>query len=490
MRKFFVKAVAVVLSLVSAVGMVACGDTTDTEKGKTVYVEASLAGWRRQWLDGVAEKYTEKTGVKVEINWDSNLSTQIANTMEINSNMSDLYYVNMSGGGSEFKWNLQGKLESLNDVYERDNGAGKKIVDTIESGFENSGVYDGKRYAAYIGGGYDCLIYNPDILIAAGWKNDDGTCKRFPDTVDELIEMFEMIEKANLTSSNGKKVKPFVYTGQYYSISHLFDAFEAQYGGIEEYNAFYQHSDKTAPNESNYTKKSTKVAFENLKKIMAVNQDGTPKYVLEGAASMSHTDAQTAFLNGYAAVCTTGTWFENEMGQIISGSTTKYEIAAFPLAADENGSYGKAEENLIDTNGEKVPSNMKKYNIKGFAGSPFFIPTKAKNKEGAKDFLAYVLSEESLRYMHEQMGNKLGFNYNTENLELSAWANKIAANDSVTITAVKGSNNPLYLAGALSEFRNEVWTALASTYNYNYETAMNQRLKDAKDGWAEKIELI
>ena len=195
---------ALILAISMIFGMTACQSEKDSS---IIYVEASLAGYRRQWLDGIAEKYTEKTGVQVEINWDSSLTTNISKIMDINANMSDLYYVNLSSGASEFQWYLEGKLESLNDVFSADNGTGITIEQSLQSGFERAGLYKDVRFAAYTVSGYDCLVYNPDILEKAGWN------KAFPQTVDELVEMFEMINDAQLKAADGTTIKPFVYTG-------------------------------------------------------------------------------------------------------------------------------------------------------------------------------------------------------------------------------------------------------------------------------------
>lgn len=476
-RKIF----AVVLAVLALFSVTAC--TPTKESADVIYVEASLAGYRRQWLDGIVEKYEAKTGVDVEVNWDSSLSTNISTLMNLNSNMSDLYYVNLSGGTSLFTWYVQGKIESLNDVFSADNGTGKTIEQSIEKGFEGAGQYEGVRYAAYTMSGYDCLVYNPDILERAGWD------KAFPNTVDEMIEMFEVINNANLKASDGTVIKPFVYMGQYSSISHLFDAFCVQYGGTEAYRAFFEHNDKSGPNRELYYAPELEVAFKNLIKFMAVGNDGIPKYVLEGSAGMSHTEAQTAFLNGYAAVCTTGTWFESEMSQIIE-ETDKYEIAPFPLATDDQGGFGEAEKNLIDPNGEVTPENMKKYNVRPIAGSPMFIPKKAQNKEGAKDLLKFILQEENIRYMHEQTGNQLCYEYNKENLTLTEWARKIENNNKITITGVQGGVTPIALSGALGGWQPGIWERLARTKNFNYMAEMDWRYQDVSTNWDSKMELI
>ena len=481
------RVLAMVMALVTIGGMAACGTPKKTGNPNLITVEASLAGYRRQWLDGIAEKYTQQTGVEVDINWDPNLSTNISNVVEYNPRVSDLYYVNLSGGGKEFEWYLTGKLESLNDVFAADNGTGITIEESIEDGFKDAGLYDGVRYAAYTVQGYDCLVYNPDILERAGWD------KPFPATVDGLVEMFEVINNAQLLAEDGKTIiKPFVYTGIYDSISHLFDAFEVQYGGAAEYAAFYNHSDKSGPVKANYYKDATKVAFQNLMKIMAVDNSGKPKYVLEGSAARTHTDAQAAFLNGYAAVCTTGTWFETEMEQVIEKGKDKYEIAPFPLATDESGSFGAAANYLIDPTKEATPENMKKYNVKTIADAPFFILKKAENKKGAKDFLAFVLQEENIRYMHEQTGNALRYKYDRTKLNLAdgSWAKKVEENNTITISGVKGAATPLYLAGLLGGWRPGIWTRMASEKNFNIQGELDWRYNDVASKWDERLEML
>ena len=480
-HKILCTLLAVAMTVVSMMSLTACSQSSRGDG--EIWIEASYAGYGEEWLNGIAEKYEEETGVHVEINWDANLTTNISNLMERNKNMSDIYYVNLSGGTSEFRWNLQGKLESLNDVFAADNGTGKTIESTIKPGFEDAGKYKGTRYAIYTMSGYDCLIYNPDILEAAGWN------KPFPSTVDELVEMFKVIKKANLKAGDGTTIMPFVYFGKYNSCSHLFDAFELQYGGLEEYKAYYNQTSLNGPDESQYNKKSTKVAFENIKKILAVDQDGRLEYAIDGSQNFDHTTAQARFLNGYAAVCTTGTWFETEMREIIEADD-KFEIAPFPLATDENGGYGAAVNYLIDPNGEVTPENMMKYNTVTFAGSPFYVPKKAPNKEGAKDFLKFLLQEENIRFMHEKTGNALNFVYNRENLNLTEWAQKVEANNLISITGAKGSNNPIYLVGALGGYRDTVWPGLETNKDYNYLQAMADRLTDAKYNWKDKVSLI
>ena len=368
MKKTLTKIIACVLSASSIMSITACGGGMKRNDG-TIYITASLAGYRKQWLDGVAEKYMAQTGKTVEIEWDSNLMSNIANVFDVGSNMSDIYYINTTGANQTMTWYVTGKLESLNEVFEADNGSGMTIAESVEDEFKEAGVYKGTHYSLPMTKGFKALIYNPDYLEAVGWDH-------FPDTVDEFAEFCDDINESDLKAPDGTKVKPLVWSGIYSSMADVLDVMEGQYGGQAEWDAFYAQNG-TAPDYDLYHRKSVEVAYDNLQKMMKPDGSGVSMNSLDGSMAKTHTEAQTAFLNGYAAVCTSGTWFETEMGAVTAGK--KYKLAEFPLAADENGNYAREGHSMtkIDPNGPDAPSNYKKFKINALDGDCMVIPKKA-----------------------------------------------------------------------------------------------------------------
>ena len=57
-------------------------------------------------------------------------------------------------------------------------------------------------------------------------------------------------------------------------------------------------------------------------------QDFAVNHFQPGSGSMSHTEAQTEFCLGHAAMVACGLWFENEMRAVLP---PEMELSAFPL---------------------------------------------------------------------------------------------------------------------------------------------------------------
>ena len=482
MKKIGTKIIACVLLASSTLSIAACGGTGQ-QGDDTVYITASLAGYRKQWLEGVAEKYTEQTGVTVEIEWDSNLMSNVSNVFDIQTNMSDIYYLNTTGATQTMTWYVTGKLESLNEVFEADNGSGMTIAESVRDEFKQAGVYKGVHYSLPMTNGFKALVYNPDYLEAVGWNH-------FPDTVDEFAKFCDDINASDLKAPDGTKVKPLVWSGIYTSMSDVVTVMEGQYGGQAEWDAYYgQNGD--APDYNLYHRKSVEVSYDNLQKIMKPDGSGVSLNSLDGSMAKTHTEAQTAFLNGYAAVCTSGSWFETEMGAVTAGK--KYKLGKFPLAADENGNYAKEGHSMtkIDPNGPDAPSNYKKFKTSELDGDCMLIPKKAANKQGAKDFMKFMLREENLRYMHEQAGSPFKYKYSYDGLELSAWEQEVMEYDASTISLIRGSSNPYSIFGVLGGARLPEINKACITKNYDYKTNIIDWLwTDVTKNWAERVEVI
>ena len=106
------------------------------------------------------------------------------------------------------------------------------------------------------------------------------------------------------------------------------------------------------------------------------------------SGSYDHYQAQQAFGAGMAAMIPNGSWIQNESGEDIED-----EIRMMPVPYMDDA--------LKDEKGEYISYN--------YSGQPSFVavPNKAKNKEGAKAFLAYVCRDDMLRLYTEDSRSPL-----------------------------------------------------------------------------------
>ena len=106
------------------------------------------------------------------------------------------------------------------------------------------------------------------------------------------------------------------------------------------------------------------------------------------SGSYDHYQAQQAFGAGMAAMIPNGSWIQNESGEDIED-----EIRMMPVPYMDDA--------LKDEKGEYISYN--------YSGQPSFVavPNKAKNKEGAKAFLAYVCRDDMLRLYTERIREAL-----------------------------------------------------------------------------------
>ena len=482
MKKTVKKVLTFTMVAATAMSMVACGGPQQGQEGsihEPVYMVASLAGYKTEWLNAMAKKYKEETGSVVEIEWDASLMENLGNVFETEANMPDLYYANIGSPSAVFTWYVQGKLETLNDVFAEQNGAGKTIEASLKAGRSQSYILNGKRYAAPLTDGNNILVYNPDYLTAVGWDH-------FPITVDEFVEFAQDIKDAKIPTPDGKDtVQPLVWTGMYYSAKTLVDTFEAQYNGATKMSEFYNQNG-AEPDEDLYNMKGLEVACQNLAKMMAPKTVGIESFSdnsVDGSLGMSHTEAQAAFLNGYAAVCTTGTWFENEMGENCNGK--KYKIAPIPFAADENGSYGAVVKK--DPNGPDNPSNYKHVRAGNLNQDALLIPTKSQNKAGARAFIKFLLQEENLKEMQRICGSPFAYEYDTSDLNLTGWNAEVAEYYNTTEYITLGSSQPYALFGVIGGYKIDRLNKICTVPNYNYQKEIiDWRWTNVSKNWADK----
>lgn len=230
--------------------------------------------------------------------------------------------------------------------------------------------------------------YDPDLFKANGWEP--------PKTYADLLGLCQKIQ--------AKGIAPITYQGQYpdYMIAGMLEPWVISAGGIDAFNKM-QNLEPGAW-DSEPVIKAAKMIYD----LHA--QD----YFERGATAMSHTDAQSEFINDKAAMIPCGTWLHSEM----QSSLPKGRKMAFflpPVIGD-----GKGDPSAVMIKIE-----------------PWLIAQKGPNQEHAVGFFKYLTSLDKAKQFVKEKG---------------------------TFMAVKGANDqelPDYLAGAGDAFKNSktVWAA-------------------------------
>lgn len=221
---------------------------------------------------------------------------------------------------------------------------GKTVRDTLLPGVLEVGSYDGKflvlnvSYTAY------GLWYSTKLFTDRGWE--------YPKTWDAHIALCKQIKAAGIA--------PWTYAGKhprYMSWPVISTAIK--FGGVDVAKAI----DNLEPNA--WKSDAMKAAADAWYQIV---KDG---YILSGSPGLDHVQSQTEWCRGKAAFISCGSWLENEQKNVTP--------AGFNMAVAPTPSLGA---------GDKLPFEA----IRGTAGEPYFVPAKAKNRNGGLDYLRTMLS--------------------------------------------------------------------------------------------------
>ena len=371
-------------------------------------------------------------------------------------------------------------LEPLDDVLDTTvEGESKTIREKIDSAYlELEKATDGNVYQLTYGGGAMGFVYNKELFEEAGVRT-------LPRTTDELATVCDTLAAANITP-----ICHYASTGYW---EYMTEAWFAQYDGMEYYtNNFYActEEDGTSPSKEIFTKQDGR--YEAMK---ACEKIVTPDYVLSGSNTNDHVTMQTKFLQGEAAMMINGSWLANEMSDV--GSVDNFSIMKTPVISTitDKLTTVKKETDLrklitaIDavTDGEKditeyqdgdnyvvdglsvsaadweyvrkarntVPSN--------FAGETMFIPTYSNAKEGAKEFIKFMYSDEGYKVYTDTLHAGLPLSMSEGTIDTSDWnVYETAVNDLLMKaeqqpTEYIMSKHPIFYEGGARSYANFIF---------------------------------
>ncbi len=410
----------------------------DTKEGKErikiSYTPGFGQGWIRQMaraflLDEIGEGYY------MVLDSDSELTTAVSSKLESGMNLSDIYFPLASNW---YNYSALGYLENLDDLYnmtvpgesvtvlEKLNGAWKDYGKAICNQETHYYVFPGNENITGI-------VYNKTLFDEYGWE--------VPETVEELNTLCAKI----VTDTKGT-IAPFVYPGTvgggYWDF--VGTNWWLQISGTEKLDEFMKFESpdvfKTTPTSLSYGKLKSLETFEE---VIVANRK---TYTLTGSASKSHLLAQVSFLNRQAAMIPNGNWIEKEsLAEMEDEVRMMYTPRIDGAQQDENG----------------------KYLTYNYSGQPDYmlIPAQAKNKEGAKKFLAFMCKDEILKKYTSLTGTPRPFEYDISECETSDFIKSCLDIWSNSTTWFEKSTSKLWTSNKIAKFNsgNPYTTLLANS---------------------------
>lgn len=435
MRNFLKRLSLVLIALVSALGLTACGKDEGpavTEDGAAILkVAFAECGYGRefllQWEKAYNEAYPNEK-IKLDPDGDAQMTQNIINRIDTGKNLPDIVMVLSTNWQL---WAAKGKILEIDDVYEADAGLGDgtKMKDFIDPNISEFGLVNGHYYAVPWSVGTTGFVYNKGMFEEWGWE--------VPETVEELVTLCEKIK-----SDTGGTIAPFAWStavAEYWSFVTL--NWWAQYEGAEKFKEFWKFETPDVYKQEGRLKALQ--TFERL--VCGKDASGNPTgEAINSITNAKFMESQLDFVQGRAAMIPNGVWLENEMRNNLPAG---FQMAMMPTPAIE-GAKRDADGNLIDVN---VNSS----------GDFILIPRGAKNPDAAKKFLAFINSKQGCEIFTRYTGAIRPFQYEPSKVEgLTPFAKDAA-------TQWENAINLYQTSTSEKHFRNSVglWPFYGSPYS-------------------------
>ncbi|MGO1368444.1 carbohydrate ABC transporter substrate-binding protein [Senegalia sp. (in: firmicutes)] len=334
------------------------GANDSADDGEKVLKIAGLnGGYGTEHWEALAENFEEShEGVKVELTLEKNIAEVLRPQIQA-GNSPDLIYLAVGGEGKLTDTLIKEKaIQDIDDVFEMDvPGEDVKVSEKLIDGFTDTLITnpyeDGKTYLAP-------LFYSPTGLFYNA-NNFDGKYE-LPTTFDEFFAL-------------GKEAKgdAALFT---YPTTGYFDAFFYallnETGGPDVFNKAMNYDVETWKSDE------VKEAFEIVGKI----GDYTHENTVSQANGENFTKNQQMILDNEALFIPNGTWLPGEMKDAPREDGFEWGLMALP----------------------KVSEGGDRYSYTFF--EQMYIPKEAKNADLAKEFMAYMYSDEAAEIIYEKAG--------------------------------------------------------------------------------------
>ena len=502
---------AILVVALAATCLTACGgkEGKGGNDSTTVKIRYWNSGLGTDWLDAMIAAFEEKhPEYKVEYAPSADAQAVKAPFGNESTDETDLYMANTE---MNFKY-----TEPLDDVLDSTvNGETKTIREKFDDAYlANEVAADGKIYELTYGGGAMGFVYNTKLFAEAGINT-------LPRTTNELINACDSLMEAEIVPLCHFK------SGSYWS--HMAEAWAMQYDGADYFvNNFWGCTDLNgnSPSKEVFTTKDGRYeALEVMEKLI------TADYVLTGSNTYEITVMQTKLVQGECAMMVTGSWVANEMKS--AGEMTNFSVMKTPvissiidklttvtnetalrkvISAVDEVTDGKAELSAyqdgdnykvddISVSAEDWDKIYKARNTvsTNFSGETLFIPTYSNAKEGAKEFLKFLYSDEGQKIYADSLHLTLPLNYSEGDVDTSAWTQfekdelaYIRSAEQIATNYIKSKHPIFYLGGADMYASTQIYDKFcASNANdrLNAETAW-KKIEESVDNYYENRWLV
>jgi N-acetylglucosamine transport system substrate-binding protein len=252
----------------------------------------------------------------------------------------------------------EGQLADLADLMNAPSydTEGKTFAETLLSGSQETGVYDGKQFLLQY------IVSVQSIWYSSSWMTEKGYA--YPKTWTEMMDLCEEIK--------GSGISPWLTTGVHpqYILGFVFN------------QMLWKHDPQAIINIDNLEADAWKAPAvqETLEALyMLADRD----YIGAGWEGLDHTQSQAEWLQGKAIFLPCGSWLENEMAGLIPEG---FDMVIAPTPS---------------LDGDKVPFE----GIFAGAGEPFIVPAQGKNVQGGKEWLRMLFSKEGGKRFSELTKN-------------------------------------------------------------------------------------
>lgn len=310
------------------------------------------------WEELVSRFESANPGIKIELTLEKNIAEILRPQIQA-KNLPDLIYLSVGSEGKLTDTLI--KEEAILDITDfldmEVPGEGVKVKDKIIPGFTDTLITnpygDGKTYLAPLFYGPCGLFYN-EALFGEG-KYD------FPETWDDLFELGEEAKK------DGIALFTYPTTGYF---DAFFYALLTEVGGADLFNKAMNYEEEA------WTSKEATKAFELVGELAKYTHPDT----VSQANPEGFTKNQQLILDNKALFVPNGTWLPGEMADAPRAEGFKWGFTALPK---------------VDPNGDQ-------YSYTFF--EQMFIPEGAKEVDLAKEFMAYMYTDEAAKIIYEKSG--------------------------------------------------------------------------------------
>ncbi len=352
------------------------GSETDSESnGESEVLDIAVfeGAYGSDYWTAVADKFMEDNP-EIQINIESNPKIgDLIRPKIVAGNPPDLIYLNAADPSGVTQGLIDEKgIEEITDLFDRevpgeDVTIKEKLIDGALKSKFMAPYGDGKVYLAPYNYNLMGLWYNKKLFENEGLS--------IPETWDEFFSYTDVAEENDRALFTYQGIHPGYL--EEIIVPAIYDR-----GGQESLDQFLNY-------DPEFWK--TDVALDVLSIFEQISS--TENGLMEGTIALNHTQSQTSFMQGDAMFIPNGNWFETEMED--APTEDPFEFGFMGVPSFESGNTLTAQTSI-----EQI-----------------YIPKNSDNKELAKDFLAYLYTDESIILNGEKAHGAMAVNGAVELVE-------------------------------------------------------------------------